>query len=267
VDKTNSQNVPSTTNIDEFNSLLHRLKIIKILGLALFGLKISALSICEVLALALTATICLSCLVIAPPGREISRYTRIFDIFIGKTLDEDKAEPISNSCSDISRDPINQQQTIQSNLSIPSVESKISNIPININYSLLTDEEILSMIKSKQLSVHNLEKYFPLLKAIYIRRLLLNEQIISTKNSSFSLDLLPYEHYDYSLVINQCCENVIGYVQLPVGYAGPLRIDNKYFYIPMATTEGILFFLKDQIFQFDFFKVHLLQVRIVDVKR
>jgi hypothetical protein len=90
----NSGNLYSTTNIDEFNSVLHRLKIIKILGLALFGLKISALSICEILALILTAIICLSCLVIAPPGRETSRYTRIFDIFIGKTIDEDKDETL-----------------------------------------------------------------------------------------------------------------------------------------------------------------------------
>lgn len=81
-----------TTNTDEFNSVLHRLKIIKIMGLALFGLKISALSLCETLALGLTATICLSCLVVAPPGREMSKYTRIFDIFIGKVSDEDKDE-------------------------------------------------------------------------------------------------------------------------------------------------------------------------------
>ncbi|CAF4386929.1 unnamed protein product, partial [Adineta steineri] len=52
--------------------------------------------------------------------------------------------------------------------------------------------------------------------------------------------LLPYDNYDYSLVINHCCENVIGYVQIPVGYAGPLRVDNRNFYIPMATTEGAL---------------------------
>ena len=88
-DKT-STTILSTTNTDEFNSVLHRLKIIKIMGLALFGLKISALSLCETLALALTAAICLSCLVVAPPGREMSKYTRIFDIFIGKTPDEDK---------------------------------------------------------------------------------------------------------------------------------------------------------------------------------
>ncbi len=111
-----------------------------------------------------------------------------------------------------------------------------------IDYSTFTDNEILAMVKSKKLPAHNLEKYLPLLRAVHIRRLVLNEQLISTENTLSSLDLLPYEHYDYSLVINQCCENVIGYVQLPVGYAGPLRVDGKPYYIPLATTEGKIFF-------------------------
>ena len=260
VDTTNSDIKSSskilTTNTDEFNSVLHRLKIIKIMGLALFGLKISALSLCEALALGLTATICLSCLVVAPPGREMSKYTRIFDIFIGKTPDEVKEEILENENSKqiigISKtdDSCHQRQITRASLphtmsspviSLPSpppsktIESK----PI-IDYSTLTDEEILVLIKTKKLAAHNLEKYFPLLRAVHIRRLLLDEQLISTHNSLSSLTSLPYEHYDYSLVVNQCCENVIGYVQIPVGYAGPIRVDDKYFYIPMATTEGAL---------------------------
>ncbi|CAF2340920.1 unnamed protein product [Rotaria sp. Silwood2] len=256
-DDENSQEIYLTTNTDEFNSILHRFKIIKVLGLALFGLKISALSICEILALGLVLTICLSCLVVAPSGRETSRYTRIFDIFIGKIFDENKDKTlIINEQSEIIQKPIisktdvhnliHQQETTQSicstssTLLLPTIEFKTSDTTTIINYSLLTDEQILSLIKTKKLAVHNLEKYLPSLKAVYIRRLVLNQQIISTKNVSFSLDSLPYEHYDYSLVTNQCCENVVGYVQLPIGYAGPLRVDNKYFYIPMATTEGAL---------------------------
>lgn len=46
--------------------------------------------------------------------------------------------------------------------------------------------------------------------------------------------------YDYKQVIGACCENVIGYLPLPVGIAGPLNIDGQLLHIPMATTEGTL---------------------------
>lgn len=36
------------------------------------------------------------------------------------------------------------------------------------------------------------------------------------------------------------CENMIGAAQVPIGIAGPLRIKQKNYYIPLATTEGAL---------------------------
>ena len=37
-----------------------------------------------------------------------------------------------------------------------------------------------------------------------------------------------------------CCENVIGFVGLPVGIAGPLLVDGEKVWIPMATMQSTL---------------------------
>ncbi|KAJ7689515.1 hydroxymethylglutaryl-coenzyme A reductase-domain-containing protein [Mycena olivaceomarginata] len=44
----------------------------------------------------------------------------------------------------------------------------------------------------------------------------------------------------YSKVLGACCENVVGYIPIPFGIAGPLTIDGVPFHIPMATAEGTL---------------------------
>ena len=47
-------------------------------------------------------------------------------------------------------------------------------------------------------------------------------------------------NYDYSRVMGACCENDIGYMPLPLGIAGPLKVDGVMYPIPMATAEGTL---------------------------
>ncbi|BAT99848.1 hypothetical protein LR48_Vigan06g062900 [Vigna angularis] len=55
-----------------------------------------------------------------------------------------------------------------------------------------------------------------------------------------SLKGLPVEGFDYDSILGQCCEMPIGFVQIPVGVAGPLLLDGNEYTIPMATTEGCL---------------------------
>lgn len=45
---------------------------------------------------------------------------------------------------------------------------------------------------------------------------------------------------DESVAGSRNCENMIGVTQVPVGIAGPLRIESKEYYLPLATTEGAL---------------------------
>lgn len=55
-----------------------------------------------------------------------------------------------------------------------------------------------------------------------------------------SLSGLPLEGFDYDSILGQCCEMPVGYVQIPVGIAGPLLLDGREYSVPMATTEGCL---------------------------
>ncbi|GAA5983732.1 hypothetical protein JCM5350_002374 [Sporobolomyces pararoseus] len=103
---------------------------------------------------------------------------------------------------------------------------------------LLNDEEIILMVQKGKIAAYALEK---LLKdherAVAIRRALISR---ASARKTLESSELPYLHYDYSRVMGQCCENVVGYMPIPVGIAGPLRIDGVVLPIPMATTEGAL---------------------------
>ncbi|HMK45180.1 MAG TPA: 3-hydroxy-3-methylglutaryl-CoA reductase, partial [Methanocella sp.] len=58
------------------------------------------------------------------------------------------------------------------------------------------------------------------------------------------LDNVGIYTYDADTVTRKNIENAIGAVQVPVGVAGPLKVNGEYargdFYIPLATTEGAL---------------------------
>ena len=80
-----------------------------------------------------------------------------------------------------------------------------------------------------------------LTRAVKIRRTLVSRTPATAEYSSqLEKSKLPYQDYNYENVHGACCENVIGYMPLPLGVAGPMVIDGKSYYLPMATTEGVL---------------------------
>uniref|UniRef100_A0A8C1QTX2 3-hydroxy-3-methylglutaryl coenzyme A reductase n=1 Tax=Cyprinus carpio TaxID=7962 RepID=A0A8C1QTX2_CYPCA len=101
----------------------------------------------------------------------------------------------------------------------------------------LSDEEVIVLVNSKHIPAYKLEAMMESPeRGVMIRRKMLSPKFPEPT----ALTCLPYKDYDYSKVMGTCCENVIGYMPVPVGVAGPLLLDGKQFQVPMATTEGCL---------------------------
>ena len=103
---------------------------------------------------------------------------------------------------------------------------------------LLTDEEVLLLVNAKKIRAFELEKVLDdHLRGVEIRRkMVMNQNNISPA----TLKSIPYRGYEYDKVLGQCAENVIGYMTIPLGSVGPLNVNNKFYQVPMATTEGCL---------------------------
>ncbi|KAK7430972.1 3-hydroxy-3-methylglutaryl-coenzyme A (HMG-CoA) reductase isozyme [Neonectria magnoliae] len=106
----------------------------------------------------------------------------------------------------------------------------------------MTDEEVVSMSMRGKIPGYALEKTLKdFTRAVKIRRTIISRtKATSDLTHVLEQSKLPYEHYNWERVFGACCENVIGYLPLPVGVAGPLVIDGQSYFIPMATTEGVL---------------------------
>lgn len=97
------------------------------------------------------------------------------------------------------------------------------------------DEEIVKSVVSGSVPSYSLEsKLGDCRRAASIRREALE------RKTGRSLLGLPLEGFDYDSILGQCCEMPIGYVQLPIGIAGPLLLNGGEYMVPMATTEGCL---------------------------
>ena len=106
----------------------------------------------------------------------------------------------------------------------------------------MNDDEVVLMSLRGKIPGYALEKTLKdYTRAVKVRRSII-ARTKATSDFTHTLDRskLPYENYNWERVFGACCENVIGYLPLPVGVAGPLVIDGQSYFIPMATTEGVL---------------------------
>lgn len=106
----------------------------------------------------------------------------------------------------------------------------------------LTDAELIELSMQGKIPGYSLEKTLKdTTRAVKIRRAIISRTPATSETTSLlENSLLPYQHYNYDRVLGACCENVIGYLPLPLGVAGPIVIDGQSFFLPMATTEGVL---------------------------
>lgn len=66
------------------------------------------------------------------------------------------------------------------------------------------------------------------------------EKCVEHRRQIYNIKNIPYKNYNYLQNLNRNCENVVGYVRIPVGMIGPINIENNVKNIPFATTEGAL---------------------------
>lgn len=100
------------------------------------------------------------------------------------------------------------------------------------------DSEVVALVTHGKMPLYALEKHLgDTTRAVIIRRRAIAQL---AKAPGVTTDRVPWKLYDYDRVFGACCENVIGYIPLPLGIAGPLIIDGVPYHIPMATTEGCL---------------------------
>ncbi|CCH45937.1 3-hydroxy-3-methylglutaryl-CoA reductase [Wickerhamomyces ciferrii] len=153
-----------------------------------------------------------------------------------------KVEPKTPVVSTEPEQDVTKSSEIISSSDNESVESRPLDTLIELfkdgKVKSLYNDEIVSLVTNGNLPLYALEKQLgDTTRAVAVRRKaiakLANAPVLET-------DKLPYLHYDYDRVFGACCENVIGYMPLPVGIVGPLIINGTPYHIPMATTEGCL---------------------------
>ncbi|KAJ7096722.1 hydroxymethylglutaryl-coenzyme A reductase-domain-containing protein [Mycena belliarum] len=127
---------------------------------------------------------------------------------------------------------------------LPELIELLASAPKTDGLREMSDEEVVLLAQAGKIAGYALEKVLApaqepsgLERAVRVRRALVSRASLT---QSLEGSDVPYERYDYGKVLGACCENVVGYIPLPLGIAGPLNIDGVSFHIPMATAEGTL---------------------------
>lgn len=109
------------------------------------------------------------------------------------------------------------------------------------DYVSIANENVDKVLEGKY-KLHKLEDHFGTSAAVLLRREAIAEKTETTKGleelPAFGQDFDAEQFYDQVHGVN--CENVIGFLPIPVGVIGPLRVNDKDYYVPLATTEGAL---------------------------
>lgn len=100
------------------------------------------------------------------------------------------------------------------------------------------DRKLLGKLKKHEVSFHEIDKTLDAGAAIELRRTAISDV------AGIQFKHIDKFSFDVENVTKRNIENMIGAVQVPLGVAGPLRVNGEYangdYYIPLATTEGAL---------------------------
>ncbi len=104
---------------------------------------------------------------------------------------------------------------------------------------MVEKEEIIGKLLKRELKLYEIDKFTENTEeAIAIRRRFIEE------NSHTHLENIAQYSLDMDEALKRNIENPIGTIQIPVGLAGPLKINGEHaqgdFYVPLATSEGAL---------------------------
>ena len=100
-------------------------------------------------------------------------------------------------------------------------------------------EEIIEKLLAGEMKLYQIDKFTEnATEAIDIRREFIE------RHSNCKLEKMADYTLDMELAFAKNIENPIGTVQIPIGVAGPLKVNGEYakddFFVPLATSEGAL---------------------------